>query len=220
MNNKIRILIADDDPIIREGLAELLSLQAGIEVVATAANGSEALNIINSTPIDLALLDVDMPVIDGIETARRIGRGYPHTTIVMLTAFEHEESLGQSIATGVKGFLTKDIPVPQLAELLKRAHAGETVMSPKPLSVLTSSYRQTHLDQEKYRDFIDVINALPERKREVFDLLIQAKTNRTIAKEVYLSEGTVRVYVSDILEQTGCASRAELVAKAFKSGIG
>ena len=113
MNATIRVLLADDDIIVREGLVGLLDRQDGIDVVAVAENGSEALRECSRQVVDVALLDVDMPVLDGLAAAKEMARLYPSVAVVMLTVFEHEESLAKSLALNVRGFLTKDIPPPR-----------------------------------------------------------------------------------------------------------
>ena len=129
---EIRILLADDDQIIRDGLTNLLNAQEGLRVVATVVNGAQVFDQLALHRVDVALLDVDMPVMSGIEAARRISHEQPGITIIMLTAFEHEESLGQAIGAGVRGFLTKDIPAPELAQLIRNAYGGQQVMAPRP----------------------------------------------------------------------------------------
>ena len=218
MNDTLRILIADDDDIIREGLSTLLNHQDGISVCASVTNGSEALIAIASTPIDVALLDVNMPILDGIALARILAEKYPEVTVVMLTAFEHEDALAHSLAAHVRGFLTKDIPADQLAVLIKQAHAGMTVMSPKPTYLVTDAYIKNQVHHEEYREFIDIIEGLPHYLRAVFDLVIQAKPNKTIARELHLSETTVRAYISALFSATGFTNRGELTITAIKAG--
>ncbi|WP_166984703.1 response regulator transcription factor [Canibacter zhoujuaniae] len=216
---EVRILIADDDQIIREGLANLLDAQEGLHVVATAINGAQVFEQLALHRIDVALLDVDMPVVSGIEAARRLSREQAGLTIIMLTVFEHEESLGQAIGAGVRGFLTKDIPAPELAQLIRKAYAGQQVMAPRPIEILTSSYAQTYENREQYADFINAVTALPEHLRPTFRLLLKAFANKNIARQTKLTEATVRSYVSDILARTGCATRGELAITAIKAGI-
>ncbi|WP_216379209.1 response regulator transcription factor [Arcanobacterium phocae] len=218
MSDTLRLLIADDDEIIREGLANLLDHQEGIAVVATASNGTEALATIAHTQPDIALIDVDMPTLDGIETAKILANDYPHITVVILTAFEHENSLAQSLAANVRGFLTKDIPAPQLATLLKQAHAGMNVLSPRPIHLLTQTYIETQATREDYQEFIATIENLPHYLRVVFDLVIKAKPNKTIAKTLNLSEATTRSYISELFTLTGFNNRGELTITALKAG--
>lgn len=218
-NTEIKILIADDDRIIRDGLASLLSTQEGLRVVSTAENGADLFTQLQEHSVDLVLLDVDMPVMSGIEAARKLNREYPDITIVMLTVFEHLESLGQALGAGVRGFLTKDIPAAELAELIRKAHSGQQVMGKRPIQILTETYVQSAQDREQYRDFIAAVETLPEHLRPTFRLLLQALANKNIARRLRLKDSTVRSYVSDILEHTGCATRGELAITAVKCGI-
>lgn len=216
---KIRILLADDDHIIRNGLSNLLNAQEGLQVVATATNGAQVFDQLALHRIDVALLDVDMPVMSGIEAARRISREYPNIIIIMLTAFEYEESLAQAIGVGVRGFLTKDIPAPELAELIRKANTGQQVMAQRPIEILTAAYAETHENREQYADFINAVATLPKHLLPTFRLLLKAFANKNIARQTGLTEATVRSYVSDILAHTGCATRGELAITAVKAGI-
>lgn len=218
MTESLRIVIADDDAIVRSDFANLLNYQDGISVVATAANGAEALTAISRAQPDVALIDVDMPILDGISTAKILSQEYPRIAIVMLTAFEHEESLAKSLAANVRGFLTKDIPAAQLAELIKQAHAGMNVISPRPTQILAEAYIKAQANQEKYQDFIDTIEHLPRYLRAVFNLVIKAKPNKTIAKELNITEATTRAYISELFTATGFTNRGELTITALKAG--
>lgn len=218
MSEDIRVLIADDDPIIHDSFARLLDSQDGIKVEATASNGAEALTKM-TRGIDVALIDVDMPILDGIEAAKLIRKSYPQTTIIMLTAFEHEDSLAQALAAGVQGFLTKNTTPKEIAEYLKKARAGTTVFDTRPTTILTESYTEKALTQAQYTDFINAVNTLPQRLQPVFTQLLDAKTNKEIAQELHMSPTTVRSYVSEILAHTGCKSRGQLAITAARAGI-
>lgn len=218
MSEAIRVLLADDDAIIREGLASLLNRQDGINVVAVAENGRKALRELSKQPVDVALLDVDMPVLDGIATAKEAARLYPSVTVVMLTVFEHEESLAKSLALNVRGFLTKDIPSAQLAQLIKQAHAGYSVFGPRPTRILADSYLNSGKNDPGYDDFRAQVEQLPDYLRATFELLIQALPNKTIAKKLGLSEATVRSYISEIFAALGYTNRGELTITAIKAG--
>lgn len=218
MSEDIHVLIADDDPIIHDSFARLLDSQDGIKVEATAPNGAEALTKMTRS-IDVALIDVDMPILDGIEAAKLIRKSYPQTTIIMLTAFEHEDSLAQALAAGVQGFLTKNTTPKEIAEYLKKARAGTTVFDTRPTTILTESYTEKALTQAQYTDFINAVNTLPQRLQPVFTQLLDAKTNKEIAQELHMSPTTVRSYVSEILAHTGCKSRGQLAITAARAGI-
>ncbi len=218
MNATIRVLLADDDIIVREGLAVLLDRQNGIDVVAVAENGSEALRECSRQVVDVALLDVDMPVLDGLAAAKEMARLYPSVAVVMLTVFEHEESLAKSLALNVRGFLTKDIPSAQLAQLIKQAYAGYTVFGPRPTSILADSYLNSGRNDPRYDAFRERVERLPNHLRTTFDLLIQALPNKIIAKRLGLSEATVRSYISEIFTALGYTNRGELTITAIKAG--
>lgn len=218
MSEDIRVLLADDDQIIRDGLGNLLNLQDGITVVAAVENGRAALRVLAEHRVDVALLDVDMPVLDGISTAKEIGRMYPDIAVVMLTAFEHEDSLAQSLASNVRGFLTKDIPAPELAQLIKQAHSGQRVFGSRPTQILAESYMVSSKNDPTYDDFRQKVEQLPNYLRSVFDLLIQALPNKTIARELGITEATVRSYISEIFTATGFTNRGELTITAVKAG--
>ena len=218
MSEGIRVLIADDDLVIQDSFARLLDGEDGIEVVATAPNGAEALTKM-TRGIDVALIDVDMPILDGIETAKLIRKNYPQTTIIMLTAFEHEDALAQSLAVGVQGFLTKNTTPAEVAVYIKKALSGQAVYDSRPTDILTQSYTEKSLTQAQYQDFIDAVDTLPGRFKSVFAQLLDAKTNKEIAKELYMSPATVRSYVSEILAHTGCKSRGQLAIIAARAGI-
>ncbi|MCF2706480.1 response regulator transcription factor [Arcanobacterium haemolyticum] len=215
----VSVLLADDDAVIRDGLSELLSQAEGISRVGRAANGGDVLVEMGKEHYDVLLLDVDMPVLDGITTAQIVRENYPDTTIVMLTAFEHEDSLGQALSLGVRGFLTKDIPVPVLAKLIRQAHAGQTVMGSRPTDILASNYVANLQNREQFNDLVQAVETLPDYLRPVFNLLLEARANKAIARALGLQESTVRSYVSEIFTHTKCASRGELAIKAIKAGI-
>ena len=214
MSEPIRVLLADDDVIVREGLAGLLDRQDGIDVVAVAENGSMALRELSRRAVDVALLDVDMPVLDGLAAAKEMARLYPSVVVVMLTVFEHEESLARSLALNVRGFLTKDIPSAQLAQLIRQAHAGYSVFGPRPTGILADSYLNSGKNDPKYDAFRERVERLPGYLRTTFDLL----PNKTIAKRLGLSEATVRSYISEIFTTLGYTNRGELTITAIKAG--
>lgn len=216
---QLRVLLANDSPILRIELGSALASNDEITLVATVADGSDALGQLGRHIVDVALLDVDMPVLDGVATARAIAAQHPDVTVVMLTAFEREDFLEQSLLAGASGFLTKDLPLKELVILLQHAASGKTVMGARPTALLAQSYREQARRKETSSDFIATVQAMPLRLKEVFDLLVAAASNRDIAHELHLSESTVRGYVSEILRLTGSRSRTEVAARALSSGL-
>lgn len=216
----LRVLLADDDPPVRESLGSLLGAREDIELVAAVPDGLAALDAVARRPVDVALLDVEMPGLDGIETARRIAAWHPAIVVVMLTAFASDDFLDQALTAGASGFLTKDLPVARLADLLHEAARGGTVMGPRPTALLAEAYRSRLVQREEDPAFIAAVEALPGRLREVLSLLTHAASNRAIAAALGISEKTARMYASEILRRTGCRSRAEVAVRALNAGVG
>jgi Response regulator containing a CheY-like receiver domain and an HTH DNA-binding domain len=217
MTSTLKVLLADDDPILLDKVHGLLDSLDDIEVVAAVSDGCGALSALDEHEVDVALLDVDMPELDGIKTTEKIVAGHPDVTVVMLTAFEHQNSLKKSLAVGAKGFLTKDTPIETIAGLLHRARAGEAVFDSRPKEILVESYRGIP-DNVPDQDFLNKIESLTPRHKEALDLLVEAASNKEIAQTMGLSEGTVRLYVSEVLATTACKSRAEVAVKALRAG--
>lgn len=177
------------------------------------------LHCVATQRVDVALVDVDMPGMDGIEAAKHLSSAYPDIKILVLTAFAHEDYLGQAIGANVRGFLTKDMSIGELSDCIRRAHAGQVVLSSRPTQILVTSYLRLHRDREEHADFIDAVANMPDHLRPTFHLLVKALANKSIAKQLHLTESTVRSYVSDILTLTGCATRGELAINAVKAGM-
>ncbi|MDO5747870.1 MAG: response regulator transcription factor [Actinomycetaceae bacterium] len=220
MTIPLKILLVDDDRILLDGLRTLLSAQKEIEVVAALTDGAQAIQLLPFHRIDVALLDIDMPVMDGITTAKKIKSLAPHITIVMLTAFEKETTLNDSLSAGAKGFLTKDMPPDQIVASVLKAHQGETVMGPRPTEILTASFRAMNDAKNSDPQFSEAVANLPKRYQPVFQELLQGSTNKAIAKSCHISEATARCYVSEILALTTCRSRSELLVRAMRTGVG
>ncbi|MDR6939395.1 response regulator transcription factor [Arcanobacterium hippocoleae] len=219
MNSAVRVLLADDDQIVLEHLGALLGRDPRVDLVATVTSGAEALSILAKKPVDVALLDVNMPVLDGVSTARILKASFPTITIVMLTAFERESSLAESLELGVRGFLTKDTRFSRLIEQILQAHEGATVLGPRPIQLVTANYLAHKHRQEEFSEFVKAVHNLPDRHRPIFELIAQGFTNKAIARQLGLTENSVRTYASEILTATGCANRCELAFTAAKSGV-
>ncbi|MDD7384126.1 MAG: response regulator transcription factor [Actinomycetaceae bacterium] len=215
----IRLLLADDDPLVIRHLGSILNKQEELELVATAGNGAQAIAQASLHTIDVALIDVDMPVLDGLQTAKALASTHPHIAIVMLTAFEHKQSLAAALQRGVRGFLTKDIATKDMVEQIKLAFDGYTVLGPKPTQILTSTYLATQHASTDFAGFVDAVNHLPSRFLPVFEAMTRGLTNKRIAQELGLSEATVRTYASHILQLTNTHNRGELAFTAAKAGM-
>ena len=213
----LRVPIVDDDPRILTVFAKELDAQLTISVCATAAGGEHALDTPSwrSHHIDVILLDISMPGLNGIQTARAIHRNLPDLPIVMFTAFSDERTLSEALTEGVKGFITKDESVEGVATALIRAKKGMSTMSAHPIELLVSAYQSEQRRQRNAAQEQRKIMNLPPRLRNVHDFILKDLTNRQIARRSGISENTTRIYVSDLLHRLGYASREELMAASL-----
>ena len=203
----VRVLVVDDQRLVREGIASLLGIQPGIEVVGTAANGREAVEQVEALAPDVVLMDVRMPDMDGVEATALLARRSAACQVVMLTTFDDEEYVVQALRAGAVGYLLKDLPAARLAEAVRMAHAGVT-----------------QLDQAAARHVASALTPrataeLTTRETEVLRLIAAGATNREIAARLYLSEGTVKNHISRILNRLGLRDRTQAALYARDHGV-
>ena len=202
----IRLLLVDDQEIFREGLGELLSLREDIEVVGQAGNGEEAISLTAKLQPDVILMDVRMPICNGVDATRNIHRQYPWIQIVVLTVFDDDEYIGQSLHAGAIGYLLKRTPAEQIVTAIRSAHLGYSqlgpTIAPKVFAHLPAKFSAS-TQQHK--------NRLSKREQDVLQLIAQGKNNQEIAKALHITEGTVRNYVTRILSQLGLRDRISAV---------
>lgn len=214
----IRVILADDDPDLRDGLASLLDVDPRITIVGTAADGREVLALLKRHRVDIVLMDVEMPVLDGVETTRIMARCCTSVKVVMFTAFEVQHRLNEALAAGACSFLTKDLPVIEIVDLLLRIHAGHRVLAPKAMDFALDTLRSLGEQQERAEGWARTVDSLSTGQMAVYEWLIQGATNREIAALTNYSEGTVRTYVTQLLDCFGCSSRTELAVRAARLG--
>lgn len=212
-----RVLLVDDDDALRTGLLELLSRDQRIVMVGACASGAEALETLDRQAVDVLLLDYAMPGMSGVDTAHAVVECFPSVRIVMLTAFEYPESLGQALLERVDGFLTKDLPAPAIANAVLAAAAGRQVMAPAATERLVESYRQHAAESLQGQAFREHVDGLDARLRPVFDGIVEGLSNRAIARQTGLSEASVRTYASKVLAAFRCESRTQLAVLAARS---
>jgi two-component system response regulator DesR len=198
----IRILLADDQALVRGALAALLGLEPDIEVVAQVGSGAEALLAAKVHQPDVALLDVEMPGMDGITTTAELRRATPKTRVLIVTTFGRPGYLRRALQAGAAGFVVKDTPAPELADAVRRVHAGLRVVDP---ALATDS-------------LVAGESPLTARETEVLQAARDGSSVATIAGKLYLSEGTVRNYLSSAIGKTGATNRAEAVLAAESNG--
>ncbi|HEX4787811.1 MAG TPA: response regulator transcription factor [Actinospica sp.] len=202
-----RLLLAEDQAMIREALATLLELEADLEVVASVGRGDEVLGALGAAaqagrPVQVALLDIEMPGLDGICAAQQAHAAYPHLRIVILTTFGRPGFLRRAMEAGASAFLVKDAPAAQLADAVRRVMAGERVIDPDLAAAALA----------------DGVNPLTSRERDVLAASAGGATNAEIAARLFLSEGTVRNYLSACIQKTGTRNRTEALTLARTKG--
>jgi two-component system response regulator DesR len=198
----VRVLLADDQSMVREALATLLGLEDDIEVVAQVARGDEVLAAARAHTPDVALLDIEMPGMTGIEAAALLRTQCPAVKVVIVTTFGRPGYLRRAMESGAEAFLVKDAPAAQLAEAVRRVLRGERVIDPTLAAAALA----------------DGADPLTARERDVLTAAADGSVNAEIARRLGLSEGTVRNYLSTAIQKTGARNRAEAVRKAREKG--
>lgn len=211
-----RIIIVDDDPIVREVLTTALGSETDIEVVATAANGAEAVDVVHARAVDVVLMDVQMPVLDGVAATSRILALGGGTRVLLLTTFDDDSFLDGGLAAGASGFLLKTTPPGRIAEAIRTVRSGGKVLSPGPTSRVLDRYVRGQSPRVASTEDLD----LSEREQEVLRLLCQARTNHQIARRMNIADTTVKTHVSSIMRKMGVGNRLEIVVEAHRRGIG
>ncbi len=211
MSPPIRVLIVDDHAIVREGLHTLLAEEADIEVVGQAANGAEAVSLATALYPDVILMDLVMPEMDGIKAMQRIRDAGIASRVLVLTSFANDEHVRDAIRAGAIGYLLKDVLKPDLLRAIHAAAQGQTVLHPE---AQRSLIRQTIAPAEPPPHA-----SLTARERDVLRLIAQGKSNKEIAAALHLTEGTVKGYVSAILDKLGVADRTQAALYAVKHGL-
>jgi DNA-binding NarL/FixJ family response regulator len=198
----IRVLVVDDQSFFREGLVSLLALEPDIEVVGQAADGQAAIVQTIERQPDVILMDIRMPHCDGVTATREILRSYPWIRILVLTTFDEEAYVWESLKAGAMGYLLKNTPSAQVADAIRTLHRGHSQLGPTIAPKVFA-----HIQPQAAPTTPKL--ALSERELEVLKLLGQGKTNREIAKLLHITEGTVRNYISRILTELGVGDRTQ-----------
>jgi len=210
---RIRILIAEDQPMIRRAFASTLALESDLEIVAQAADGAEAVQEARRWQPDIVLMDIQMPRLNGIAATRQIVKDCPDAQVIILTTFDTDELIFEAICAGAQAYLLKDAEEDEILETIRAVSRGHSRLAPNVARKLLDEFRRvrrapapaTDADQE----------ALTERENDILQLIVAGKGNKEIAAQLKLAEGTVKNYVSRILEKHNARSRTELAVKTL-----
>ncbi|WP_037856744.1 response regulator transcription factor [Streptomyces sp. NRRL S-340] len=211
-----RVVVADDQTVVREGIVMLLGLLPGIEVVGSAGDGDEAVKLVAEVAPDVVLMDLRMPRCDGVEATRRIRSRYPGTQVVILTTYADDESLFPALRAGARGYLTKDAGGDEIVRAVESVLSGDAGLSPgiqrRLLERLSESgHRQAHPSEPP--------DGLTGRECEVLVLIAEGLSNQEIARRLHVSTATVKTHINNLFAKTGLKDRAQAVRYAYAKGL-
>jgi DNA-binding NarL/FixJ family response regulator len=210
----INVLIAEDQTLMRQGLRTILELERGFAVVGEAGDGQAAVERALALRPDVVLMDVQMPRLSGVEATAQLSVLLPSTRVIILTTFDYDEYVFDGIKAGARGYLLKDTPADELLTAIRRVHAGESIIQPSIATRMIAEFtrRRTAPQEPEYE-------SLSEREREVLRLLADGLSNKEIASQLTLAEGTVKNPVSSILEKLHAANRTQAARVAREQGL-
>jgi DNA-binding NarL/FixJ family response regulator len=214
MEDSVRVIIADDHPVFREGMRGRLDRVADIAVVGEAASGDEAVELAHKLEPHIILMDIKMPGLNGIEATREIQRANPQIGILVLTMFEDDDSVFAAMRAGAKGYLLKDSGGEGVVHAIRAVASGEAVFGPGVAERMIGFFSAPRSAPQR------AFPQLTEREEEVLSLVAQGKSNREIARQLFVSLKTVRNHVSNILLKLQVADRAQAVIRARDAGMG
>lgn len=204
----IRVVIADDHGVLRDGLARVIDAQPDLELAATAANGSEAVEICRTASPDVVLMDLEMPIMDGIEATRAILAEAPATVVLVLTSFSDQRRITGALEAGAVGYLLKDASAEEVIRGIRTAASGGSPLDPRAARALLDA-----------KSAPDPLAGISPREREVFSLLLDGMPNKLIARRLSISEKTVKSHLTSLFRQIGVTDRVQAILWAERRGL-
>jgi DNA-binding NarL/FixJ family response regulator len=213
----IRVVIADDQGLVRVGLCKVLGVEPGIEVVGEAADGEQAVAVAARLQPDVVLMDIRMPALDGIEATRRLVRTHPGVRVLMLTTFGLDSYVYESLRAGASGFMLKDAPPEEIAAAVRIVASGDALLAPSITRSVIEEFARHPAPTPLQRPV--AVAALTPREREVLDLLVSGLSNPEICRRLFISDATAKTHVARILQKLDLRDRVQVVIYAYESGL-
>ncbi|MEU6319154.1 response regulator transcription factor [Streptomyces sp. NPDC047009] len=210
----VKVIVADDQAAVREPPAAVLSLAQDIDVVATAANGNEVLAAVAADPVDVVLMDLRMPVMDGTAATRRLSEAHPGVAVVVLTTFAEADSIMAALSAGARGYLTKNAGRQDITRAIRADAAGQSVLDREVQDRLLAAVRTKQPASQE-----PLPADLTPREREVLTLIGQGLPNRAIAERLFISEATVKTHINNLFAKADIRDRADAVRRAIDAGL-
>ncbi|HHS96527.1 MAG TPA: response regulator transcription factor [Chloroflexi bacterium] len=217
MGETIRVLLVDDQRLMREGLRTLLELEPDLEVVGEAGDGEASLEAYAALRPDVVLMDVRMPGMDGVEATRRLRERWPEARVIILTTFDDDAYVFEGLRAGALGYLLKDVSGEELAEAVRTVAAGGALIQPSVARKVVAEFARLAPPARSAEEGLP--EPLSEREQEILQLLARGLTNREIATRLHLAEGTVKNYVTSILQKLGVRDRTQAALRARELGL-
>lgn len=218
MAEVIRVVLVDDDSLVRTGLGLILGGSPDIQIVAEAANGVEALDAVAAHKPDVVLMDIRMSIMDGLAATREIARREDAPKVLVLTTFDADDMVLQALQAGAAGFLLKDTPPAKLVEAVRMCAAGEPTLSPSVMARVIAAATQG-VGFERRQEALEALDLLNERERDVALLIGAGQSNAEIASELSMSVATVKAYVTKIFDKWGCENRVQVAMIVHDAGL-
>ena len=210
MPDLIKILLVEDQTLMRQGLKTILDLEPGLRVIGEASDGESGVQLALELRPDVVLMDVQMPNLNGVDATAQLCRQWPEAKVIILTTFDRDDYVYQGVRAGALGYLLKDTPANRLIETIRRVHEGEVFIQPE---IASRALR------EMMRPATSTIESLSEREREVLVLLAQGESNKDIAEKLFITEGTVKNHVSNVLAKLQAENRTQAADIARRKGL-
>jgi DNA-binding NarL/FixJ family response regulator len=214
----IRVLLVDDQCLFREGLETLLSVHKDIEVAGQASNGQEAVEVATQVQPDVVLMDVRMPVLNGVRATRRLKRALPQCRVIVLTTFDDDEYVFDALRAGAVGYLLKDVPSARLVEAIRATARGESILEPSVAAKVIAEFTRVS-GMVPAAQMEQLVEPLSERELEILNWIARGASNKEIADQLFIAEGTVKNHVTHILGKLGVRDRTQAAVKARDLGL-